>query len=253
MSWTVLEIFNGDKKIIRIRPKLISEKKSNFKPPINGISYSGDFWKIFEKYLQHVIDFEKPFGHPFSNIIHSVIGAGKGSLKAFGLTLSVSIEDLLKTEFSQLFIKDEELKSNIKQIDEELKSNIDQAKEIIEKSILDGNFKLRCCKSFEAMLHPRAIDKLEELTKSNIIDDKLVKSWRKLRNKSVHPDSNNPIDHQNYLDLCYTVEVLFNQLVFLAIGYTGKYTDYSKYGWPIREFKTNLLGNHNEKIVVKPL
>jgi len=43
-------------------------------------------------------------------------------------------------------------------------------------------------------------------------------------------------DIQKYLDLHKSVLVLFYQLIFLAVGYTENFTDYSKYGFPLKPF-----------------
>ncbi len=42
---------------------------------------------------------------------------------------------------------------------------------------------------------------------------------------------------QEFLELSNKVLILFYHLIFFAIGYQGKYTDYSTIGWPVKDYK----------------
>ena len=97
------------------------------------------------------------------------------------------------------------------------------------------------------MLNPRAKDQLQELYKKGLIEKKLSKAWENLRHPSVHAENiklENNQQIQEIINQCAAVKVLFNQLVFLAIGYTGRYTDYSEYNFPIKQFNPS----HNKEI-----
>ena len=68
--------------------------------------------------------------------------------------------------------------------------------------------------------------------------------WARINDGSFgykfHADSPRSIDLQTYINLCDSILVLFYQLIFLVIGYTGYYTDYSTYHYPNKKFDKNL-------------
>ncbi|MCK4795386.1 MAG: hypothetical protein KAV87_67275 [Desulfobacteraceae bacterium] len=234
LSWSMLEIYEGNKDITSIRPLPIGESKSRAQPAIGykRIDETGCVWKLYEKYLQHILSYSKPYWHPLSGFIHSVIEAMSGSLEAQALTLGVAVEGILRTEFADLALPGEEFENEI-----------DKAKKLINESSLENSVKKRGIGAFDAMLQPRAEDRLKELVKKGLIEKELVEAWRKIRHRSAHADIMNSIDTREFLKLYDRVNVLFNQLIFLAIGYTGKYTDYSTYGWPLKDFSKEKAGS----------
>ena len=85
----------------------------------------------------------------------------------------------------------------------------------------------------------RAKDKLKALVESGKIKKDLVDAWEEQRNKLAHAYSPTSFPLQEFIDLFYKTLVLFHSLIFLLIEYKGKYTDYSKYGWPIKDTHSN--------------
>lgn len=227
LSWSVLEIFEANKIITRIRSLPLGDNKSRAQPPIGykRIDETGSVWKLYEKYLHHILSYSEKYWHPVSGFVHSVIEAMSGSLEAQALTLGVAVEGILRTEFADLALPSEEFKNDI-----------GEAKKLISKSSLEDSVKKRGIGAFDAMLQPRAEDRLKELVKKGLIEKELVEAWKKIRHRSAHADIMNSIDTKTFLKLCSKVSILFNQLIFLAIGYTGKYTDYGTYGWPLKDF-----------------
>ena len=228
LNWSVLELFQERIQEIKVRASQENEEKSSLiRPPISFRSHdtADSVWTLFEKYLDHVISYPEKSWHPLFGLIHSVIESGNASLEAQALTLSVSTEGLLKREFSALATPDESFEEQV-----------DDARHLIERSDLNETIKERLKGFLGSILSPRAKDRLFVLKEKGLIDDDFVEAWNRLRNSSAHADSPKSIDLQAYLNLCNSVLVLFYHLVFLAIGYTGDYTDYSSYHYPIRRF-----------------
>lgn len=228
LHWSIIELFQQHTQETRVRAALENEKESSrIQPPISFRSHdnANSVWNLFGKYLDHVISYTERKWHPLFSLIHAVIESGKASLEAEALTLSVSIEGLLRREFSALAAPDEAFKKQV-----------DDARSLIEKSELSDPIKKRMPGFLGNMLSPRAIDRLFILKDKGFIDKELIESWKNLRDSSAHADSFESVDLQNYLNRCNSVLVLFYHLVFLAIGYTGEYTDYSSYHYPMKHF-----------------
>ncbi|BAZ68716.1 hypothetical protein NIES4106_34820 [Fischerella sp. NIES-4106] len=85
----------------------------------------------------------------------------------------------------------------------------------------------------------RAKDRLRNLIDKGLLDKKLVDAWNKVRNKTAHGYVLEPEKFVENQKLSNQVTVLFNHLVFLAIGYLGKYTDYSEDGWIKKDYNRN--------------
>lgn len=228
LHWSVMELLQQQTQETRVRASLKNEKESSrIQPPISFRSYdnANNVWNLFGKYFGHVISYPERTWHPLFSLIHSVIESGKASLEAEALTLSVSIEGILKREFSALAMPDEVFKKQV-----------DRALNLIERSELSDSIKERMSGFLGAMLSPRAKDRLFILKDKRFIYKELIESWDKLRNSSTHADSPESVDFQTYLNRCNSALVLFYHLVFLAIGYTGEYTDYSSYDYPMKSF-----------------
>ncbi len=232
LHWSIVELFQQQTQETRVRAVLENEKESSrIQPPISFRSHdnANSVWNLFGKYLDHVISYTERKWHPLFSLIHAVIESGKASLEAEALTLSVSIEGLLKREFSALASPDKAFKKQV-----------DDARRLIEKSELSDPIKKRMPGFLGNMLSPRPIDKLFILKDNGFIDEEFIESWKNLRDSSAHADSFESVDLQNFLNRCNSVLMLFYHLVFLAIGYTGEYTDYSSYHYPMKHFNQSM-------------
>ena len=231
-SWSALVIKSKESRETRIRAVNPNTLKSRIPTPIGfqRLQTTDSVWRLFDCYLKHVLLNEVDYFHPISHEIYSVIESGKASLDIEALTLSVSIESLLKEEMSKLY-----------RISAELTKNICVAKELVQESeILDKDFKNRVVGVFSAMKNARAKDILFALRDNDLIDKELVKTYGDLRNKSAHGGKSSGADLQNHFNRVSAVLVLFYQLLFLVIKYEGEYTDYGAYGYPIKQFSGKL-------------
>lgn len=227
-SWSILMIRNAETTETRIRAVNKKRLKSRTPPPISyqRIQEDTSVWVLFDRYLKYVLDNETDYFHAVSQELYVVIESGKASLDVEALTLSVSIESLLRKELSYFYNLPPELFNNICVVKEMLK----------ESAVLDDDFINRMNGSLSAMKNARAKDILSVLRDRGLIDSKLVKIYGEIRNKSAHGAKSSGGDVQNYFNQISAIQVLFFQLIFLIIGYDGKYTDYGTYGYPSQQF-----------------
>jgi hypothetical protein len=215
----------------------IENTKSWIQPPIafNAMGNPNSIWNLYIKYLEHFINYSKASWHPTFNLIKSVIESGKASLALTQLVLSVSVEGLLNIEFGNLALTNLEAREQIRTADK-----------IISESTLAPNIKQRIKSSLGNMLTPRAKDRLIALRNADVIEQRFIDAWDDSRNPSAHGNIVNYIEMsavQKQFNLCRTVLVLFYNLIFLAIGYTGEYTDYSCYNFPTKVFNNTFSVN----------
>jgi hypothetical protein len=91
------------------------------------------------------------------------------------------------------------------------------------------------------MKSSRVKDKLHALVSASVIDEKDRTSWNDIRNKAAHGSFEiDPAELQKHIDVVYRLTALVYKLVFLRIGYTGKFTDYGMRDWPLRDFTSEL-------------
>ena len=231
LAWSIAELVDGKIKKVRIRSCKRNNKQLRIGSPVymdGPFSYA---WALFDKYLNHIINYkDKDSWHPISNWVHAVIESGSVSLDTESLVLSIAIEGLLRDEFKHLRFGSEELEAQI-----------NEGKSIIQGSCLKLPFKERLYGLFVAMSKPRAKDLLYILKEKNLIDERLIKEYGKLRNPSAHGDFSNITNPQEQIDMCACALMLLYYLIFLAIGYKGKYIDYSMRGFPVKEFNISLV------------
>ncbi|MDD2664420.1 MAG: hypothetical protein PHD19_11775 [Dechloromonas sp.] len=211
------------RKILRSYDDTTSKKSSH--PPLSwkNPKPDGEVWVIFERYLNHVASYTKPYWHPLSGHVMSVLRASRASLDAQALSLAVAVEGLLKLKFKGLG-----------QPTSEVLGQIEKLRELIKESDLDAGFKNRLNGTISGLTSPRPKDILHELAATGQIRESLAKTWGRLRNAHAHADSQDPEKIAELLKDCQKVRTLFNELVFIVISYEGSYTDYSAENWPIR-------------------
>jgi hypothetical protein len=163
--------------------------------------------------------------HPISAQLAAVREAGAGRyIDAYALTLCVAMESLLQSSFGRIRIKiptEQELRDLMKWIQDWKGS---------------AQIKNRTAGAIGQMRQRRAGDIMRALVGREIITKDQYKAWDKLRNRSAHEyqlSKNNPEELRTLLP---KVQVLFNNLIFHAIGYKGPYTDYASPDWPIRQY-----------------
>jgi hypothetical protein len=82
-----------------------------------------------------------------------------------------------------------------------------------------------------------AADKLHALIKVGALEEEDRKVWKKLRNTSAHGTFDiDPEEIQRLLDDVFRLTTLIYKLVFLRIGYCGKYSNRAARGWRVDLF-----------------
>jgi len=248
IRWSVLEKSEGKVDILRIRSIKEDNSKIRLHPPIYtpSIDHTGCVWKLYDKYFQYILKHREDDWHPLSSRVYQVVLASGHSYFTQALILCTTIEGVLKEEFPNLasasplfldliknaqiymsrWIETEDLKKKITSKKRDNKDKVD----ILNKRI-NGLFGL--------LKIPRAIDKLRALVGKGAVKKEHVDSWNELRPMMAHAYSPESLSTQELIDDFYKILVLFYQLIFHTIGYKGKYTDYSKYGWPIKKYPFN--------------
>ena len=213
-------------KIIEFK-KNIANKKLN--PPFR---YSMrpeivSFSNFFSKYLIVASDpHSQVFGYWFK-----LNRAWQADIENIALTLTVSIEGILKKYFSQYGYPDAEIIAQAK-----------DAKKLIEESNLGDRISQRMLANLANLNQPSPKSVLFELAKESIIPKKYAENWVRLRNKSAHaaevkPDQKTFQKHLDRVNICLT---LFYSLLFLVIGYQGKFINYSLKNWPDNDFNKKM-------------
>jgi hypothetical protein len=176
--------------------------------------------RLFEHYLQHVLDYDKP-RHPLWGQLNELYEASTGSfIDGYALSLAVAVEGLVQREFPGLGGLTPQQKHQVKAAQEHMK-------------LWNGDVKLkqRIEGAISQLHYSRAGDKLRALVNSGAISEEMNTAWRKLRNALAHGSSPKG---GRFVELLYRVKVLFYHLIFHAIGYKGPYMDYGSLGWPVK-------------------
>jgi len=232
VPWKLLT-FDGDVKSFRIRsePKLSIIPTSY--PPIDSVRFHDltlCVWPLYIKYFDFIRDHPPHSWHPLSMFFYSVIEARAAGFDTFRLALGVAVEGILKTAFSDLcptsddfFAAADDAKRHLS--DWKWKQPHDEA-----------GLKRRLMGFFGQLRNPRADDKLRRLVAAEVITKEEHESWKELRNKAAHAYRPDRPPDQSEIDQGMRATTLMHKLIFQAIGYSGKYTDYGTHGFPMREF-----------------
>ena len=223
VSWTISSKVENGVIATTLRPNSHERKRGASDPPVAFIgSIGGEYvWTLFGCYLTYVSAHSEPNWHPLSTAVSSVISGSKGDLDLALLTVAVAVESVLKIGFSE-----------VARPDKAFLAQIQNASELIGKSDLSSPIKLRLSGAVNAMKWPRVKDKLRVLVENGVFRKELVAAWESARNRSVHADALDPMEIAKVFAQYQAVRTLFNEIVFLLIGYMGKYKDYSAIGCP---------------------
>jgi hypothetical protein len=238
-SWSCLVVSAAGFTETRIRAFQTIPVDSRIFPPIGFkvIDPTNSWWHLFDCYLTYILDTRNDYFHPLSSALFSVLESGRASLDAEALTLSTSIEAILKDQIGGLF-----------DVPASLSRNITIARDVINASPdLDDAFKRRLEGTLGSMMRLRAKDILHLLKSRALIDDELVSIYGPIRDGSAHGERMSGGDLQNYINKLHSVLVLFYHLVFLVFKYEGPYSDYGTYGFPVKTFSGRLAVDNTEQ------
>jgi hypothetical protein len=232
--WTILCEERGGTTHSQLRSSPTHLTRESHHPPINSLDCHDKtkcVWPLFSRFFEYILSHDEHSWHPLSRFIYSVIEAYAAGFDTYRLVLGVAIEGILKTEFVGAHAPCEQF---IRAVDA-LEKYLGDWK--CEEFPDDGQrLRRRITHYFSALRRSSADDLLRALMGRGIITKDDFEAWKGLRHKTAHADRPDRLPTQRELDQVDAVATLMHKLVFQAIGYSGKYTDYGTRGFPIRDF-----------------
>ena len=210
---------------LAFRPFLENYSKSKYLKPLQFDSFDTDkAWDLFNIYLKHILLNKKDRNDKITRIISECVSAGSGSFKAFSLTVTLAIEEILNNCFQELSIE-----TSVK------KEDINLLKSDIKELEIEKKFKDRIYSFLGYVQKTGATDKLRHLIDKTSIKKSDYDDWKTLRNHYVHPNESK-LSPQKEIDKTYSNLTLLHKLIFIKINYEGSYSNYSKTNWPKENF-----------------
>ncbi len=234
ICWRILREESGDTAVTRIRSAPKHSAAETHLPPIQSVAfYDGTkcVWPLYAKYFEHILGHDERSWHPLSRYLYSAIEAHAAGFDTYRLALGVAVEGILKTPFKKVFSPGEEFLAAV----DDLSKHFSEWK---CPAAWEGESGLRerIKTYFTQLRKPRGDDQLRRLNQLEIVTDDEFRAWKRLRNKTAHGDRSDRLPSQEELSQIGIVTTLMYKLVFQAIGYSGKYTDYGTRGFPTRDF-----------------
>lgn len=227
VTFFVSETIQGGVRTFEIaKPREL--KKGLFPEPLrDSRNLTKDFYRLLDCYLRYSLQNQPNGDFSFiSQAMHPLYNLGEASLDAIALLICVAIESVVQHEFKEFGQPNPAMLADLQVIQSAIKDL-----DIAEAA------KNRAQGSLGGWKGSRITDKLFDLRDRGKVSDDDITNWKNLRNKAAHGnlhDSNK--SYQELLDGVYKASTFLHKLVFLAIGYKGKFTDYSAHGWPENDF-----------------
>ncbi len=237
MFWPVMmETVNDGIRTLELSKARSAPGGGLVNPPLSPRGQDKDFYNLLGRYYRYASDVA--VGDEFTSLSQKL--GGLFTLKnvwidTVALLVSVAVEAVLKENGFK----------NIGNADPLTIKEVDKVFSAIRATDADASIRARAISSMASMKSSRAIDKLYALVKAGALDDddKATgkvgdpKKWSGLRNTSAHGSLHvDPKKLQELLDNIFGSITVLYKLVFMLIGYTGRYSDYSRPGWAIQEF-----------------
>lgn len=188
----------------------------------------GDFYKLFECYFNYACTNAdgKDFA-PLSSKLGGLFTLKGVWLDTIVLLLSVAVEGVLSEDFFKSIGKPK------KGLLEDIKKLVDMVKLApVEESLIK-----RVVNAVGNMKSNSAADKLHALIEVGALEEEDRTAWKRLRNTSAHGTfAINPEEMQRLLDDVLRLTTIIYKLVFVRIGYCGKYSNRAARGWRVDQF-----------------
>lgn len=233
VNWNIIKMFN-DVEIYKYFYNPNDHQKIGStlsKPPFDFVAFFQETKYPERLFFQFFNFINKDSKRNLYKITNRNLLSSYSYLHVFGLSLSANIEELLKVYFSA-HVKDIVLQP------QEILYAIDKIKEIKLKESLENRI-IGLLKNINNQnIHVKDI--LKMLQNKRILDNECIRDWNKLRNASAHGDLTDNFETQKHLDLVYKNLVLYYKIIFLIIGYKGKYSNYCVHGHPSASFDSEV-------------
>ncbi|MHC5053337.1 MAG: hypothetical protein ACYTKD_01320 [Planctomycetota bacterium] len=201
----------------------VREEWKHRTPPLANRKYKGaaHVYEIFGRFVKLLLSNPEGVRDRVSELAWDMGVANNASLDARALTAAVSVEAMAGVLAPDCAVAPTE--------------GIDAALDVVRTSSLPQKMISRLVGYVSSMAKPRAVDTLNVLAERGVIPHDYVRTWREVRNPMAHGAQRGWLRDELRWK-CGQLTTLFHMLVFHAIGYEGKYTDYSTPGLPERDF-----------------
>lgn len=199
---------------------------------------SGDAWTLFALYLSFVSSEESENFHPISaeweTLIHSSLTGVEGRV----LVAAVAAEAILKI----VDLEGAKLKPELPGDDAEVASWIERILDFVRANGGEPRIIKRIKGFFSSLLGLTTSHRFKRLASKGVVDGRLVQNWGTLRNTRGHGVKGGVKAPEEVVAAYDAIIGLLYQLVFYAVGYKGQYLAYGEYGWPTRQYPSELTG-----------
>jgi hypothetical protein len=232
VSWSLCEKYRDNVYELILAPRQSHGDYTFHSPMGPHATWAKDFWKLFTAYLRHVVDHPVQGAEhysPLSSVLRPLITTQTNELVVMALLVTVAVEGVLHLEFPHLGARPPSLLEEIA-----------SAKKLVRRlKKVEGPFRTRINNALDNMARLRTSDKLKDLRKRGVISKQMIDAWQSLRNASAHAAMDPQVfNNQRLWHDGYTVAMMLHLILFTAIGYSGRYMDFSASGWPEKEFLT---------------
>lgn len=202
-------------------------------PPLLGRETSQDFYQLMGCYYDYACkNVNGHDGAPLSAKLGGLFTLKGVWLETIALLLCVTSEGIL----------DDPLFKALGKPNASVLVLIKELFDWVRKAPVESSLRERALSAMGSMKSNRAVDKMYALARIGAIDERDIVSWKVLRNPSAHGSFEVDADKlQELLDHIHRLITLIYKLVFLKIGYTGKYSDYSRRGWGLCDYDAQVF------------
>ena len=234
--WTMMieQVDNTITHTIRARPAIAAVGTGC--PPIDSVSFvdrTNCVWNLFAKYFEFVNRCPSLDWHHLSRFVYSVFEGRAASFDSYRLSLSIAVEGVIKSALGGIVKQDEQLAPAIESVKAHFGNWQYSADAEIERSIRN-----RLQGFLDNLARVRPVDCLHRLCQAEVITAREFTAWKNMRNADAHANRPGLPPTQAEIDAQAVVLTLMHKLIFQAIGYAGKYSDYGKRGYPLADFKS---------------
>lgn len=234
----LIEIASGEWLDTELRSvKLRNPRDSRQEPPLSFRSepLRQEVYEIATAYYEAIRSHTIEDWHPLSSHVYFLIEAGKAAIELQALGLGVATEGIAGTCFP-----------NLAPVGSDFLKEIEDLQAKLESLGLSETLKARVSGALEAMKEVRNSDNLREFVSQNGLNQRLYKSWKKLRNTSAHGAKFNSLEIAKTIGRLNDVLYLAYAMILKSIGYQGVRTDYSTAGFPDITPRSNPLPSPTE-------
>ncbi len=228
-SPVMTETNRGGARVVELAKFRPSNRGGVILPPLAATGYEASFHALMERYYEYARANAKGGAFaPLSARISGLFALQGVFIDTVALLLAVAVESVLsEAHFATLGQPDTGTLAQIDKLLAHAKAVLAVHPKLIERGV----------SAIGRMKFTRAVDKLHALAVAGVISDKDRTTWKKLRDDAAHGSFKvNPARLQKLYDDVWRLNTVLYKLVFLEIGYAGKFSNRAAAGWPVQDF-----------------